>query len=161
MSIITGLSGNEIYCLKQKGFDAGNLVIGNSVFALGFISSMSSSLNTLLGGEVETVTRLIHDGRQRSYERMMEEVKTHDGVGVTSITSDLVFHGTNIEFLSIGSIVHNTAGDSGSQAMNLFSASADGQELYCQMDCGFNPVKFVFGNVAYSIGVGGGIMGSD
>src|SRR5262249_11308724 len=38
-----------------------------------------------------------------------------------------------------------------------FSTSADAQELYCQLDCGFHPVKFVFGNVAYSIGIGGGI----
>jgi len=157
MSIITALSGNEIYCLKQKGFEAGNLVIGNSVFALGFISSIGSGLSTLLGGEVEPVTRLIHDGRQQSYLRMMAEVKTHGGVGVTGISSDLVFHGTNIEFLSIGSTIHNTNGDT--PAENVFSASADGQELYCQMDCGFHPVKFVFGNVAYSIGVGGGIIG--
>ncbi len=33
------------------------------------------------------------------------------------------------------------------------------QELYCQLDAGFVPIQFVFGNVAYSIGVGGGIIG--
>ncbi len=159
MSIITGLSGNEIYCLKQKGFEAGNLAIGNSVFALGFISSIGSGLNTLLGGEVEAVTQLIHDGRQQSYQRMMAEVATHGGIGITGISSDLVFHGTNIEFLSIGSTIHNTSTDAPAGKENVFSASADGQELYCQMDCGFSPIKFVFGNVAYSIGVGGGIAG--
>jgi len=157
MSIITGLSGDEIYCLKQKNFEPGNIVIGNSVFALGFVNSIGSGLSTLVGGEVEAVTRLIHDGRQESYQRMMNEAKTHGGVGVSGISSDLVFHGTNIEFLSIGSTLHNSNGDPATGGP--FSASADGQQLYCQIDCGFEPVKFVFGNVAYSIGVGGGIAG--
>jgi uncharacterized protein YbjQ (UPF0145 family) len=40
-----------------------------------------------------------------------------------------------------------------------FTSSADGQELYCQLDAGFTPKSFAFGNVAYSIGLGGGIMG--
>jgi len=165
MAILTGLSGNEMYCLKQKGYDAGNLVIGNSVFALGFVGSIGSGFNTLMGGEVTPVTKVIHDGRKQSYERMMREVKTHGGVGVSGISSDLVFHGTNIEFLSIGSTLHkaNDGIDNqteGSQLEPTFSASADGQALFCQMDCGFQPVEFVFGNVAYSIGVRGGILGS-
>ncbi len=163
MAILTGLSGNEMYCLKQKGYDAGNIVIGNSVFALGFVGSIGSGLNTLVGGEVTAVTRVIHDGRLQSYERMMTEVEKHGGAGVTGISSDLVFHGTNIEFLSVGSTVHRTNGSSeGVQAeeQQIFSASADGQALFCQLDCGFQPIKFVFGNVAYSIGVGGGILGS-
>jgi uncharacterized protein YbjQ (UPF0145 family) len=40
-----------------------------------------------------------------------------------------------------------------------FSSSADGQALYCQLDCGFVPRQFVFGNVACSIGLSGGILG--
>ncbi len=31
-----------------------------------------------------------------------------------------------------------------------FSTSSDGQELYCQLDAGPLPIKFVFGNVAYA-----------
>lgn len=157
MTVLTGLSGNEMYCLKQKGYDAGNIVIGNSVFALGFVGSIGSGLSTLVGGEVTAVTQVIHDGRLQSYERMMKEVANHRGCGVTGISSDLVFHGTNIEFLSIGSTIHR---ENNGHNGNIFSASADGQSLFCQMDCGFEPIKFVFGNVAYSIGVGGGLLGS-
>ncbi len=94
---------------------------------------------------------------------MMREVETHGGDGVTGISSDLVFHGTNIEFLSIGSTIHRVSGfaqGTDAEKPEIFSASADGQALFCQLDCGFQPIKFVFGNVAYSIGVGGGILGS-
>lgn len=157
MAIITGLSGNELYCLKQKGYEPGDLVIGNSVFALGFVGSIASSLKTLGGGEVHELTEIIREGRALSYLRMTEEARRHGGVGVTGVSSQLIFHDSNIEYLSIGSTIHKEGESPGD---HLFSTSANGQELYCQLDCGFEPVQFVFGNVAYSIGIGGGIKGT-
>ena len=156
MAIITGLSGNELYCMREKGYTPGNLVIGNSVFSLGFVGSLTSSLRTIGGGEIHELTGLIRDGRQMAFMRMMEEARRHIGAGVTGVTSQLIFHDANIEYLSIGSAVHH-AGEG--DVDTPFSTAANGQELYCQLDCGFEPVHFVFGNVAYSIGVSGGIMG--
>lgn len=158
MAIVTGLSGNELYCMHQKGYSPGNLVIGNSVFSLGFVGGVASGLKTLGGGEVHEVTDLIHDGRQMAYMRMVEEARRHGGVGVTGVTNQLIFHDANIEYLSIGSTVHREGGDPAND--HTFSTSANGQELYCQLDCGFEPVQFVFGNVAYSIGIGGGLKGA-
>lgn len=157
MAVMTGLSGNEIYCLHQKGLHPGELVIGNSVWSLGLLGGIGAGVKTLVGGEVQGVTQIIHDGRKASFERMCAWTDLHGAVGITGVSSELVFHGQNIEFLSIGSCVHRE----GVNATHLeFSSSADGQELYCQMDAGFHPVHFVFGNVAYSIGVGGGIGGA-
>lgn len=157
MAIMTGLSGNEMYCLHQKGLSPGDLVIGNSVFSMGFLGSLGSGLRTLAGGEVTQVTSIIHEGRLMSYQRMVHEAERHGGIGITGVTSELIQHGGNVEFLSVGSCVHQE----GAKAEQLgFSSSADGQELYCQLDCGFRPLRFVFGNVAYSIGVGGGIAGA-
>ncbi len=156
MAIMTGLSGNEMYCLHKKGLSPGDMVIGNSVYSVGFIGSIGSGINTLAGGEVTQMTSIIHDGRLSSYNRMVAEAERHGGVGITGVTSELVQQMGNVEFLSIGSCVHQE----GAKAERLgFSSSADGQELYCQMDSGFRPIKFVFGNVAYSIGLGGGIGG--
>ena len=156
MTIITGLSGNEIFCLQRQGLTPGDLVIGNSVISLGLIGSISSGLKTLFGGEVHQVTRIIHEGRQRAYARMVAEAKRHGGVGITGVANELVLHGTNVEFLAIGSCIHRAE----AKAEQLeFSTSADGQALYCQLDAGFEPKRFVFGNVAYSIGLGGGLIG--
>lgn len=157
MAIMTGLSGNEMFCLNLKGLEPGELVVGNSVYSVGFIGGIGAGLKTLAGGEVHEITGIIHEGRHASYERMMAWTDLRGAVGITGVSSELVQHGTNVEFLSIGSCVHRP----GFEATHLeFSTCADGQELYCQMDCGFHPVKFVFGNVAYSIGIGGGIMGA-
>ena len=154
MSIVTGLSGNEIYCLHQLGYRPGDLVIGNSVNSMGFIGSISSAARTLVGGEVTQVTQVIHDGRQAAIERLLKEQQQRGGQAVTGLSSELMWQSGGVEFLSVGSCLtseeENFAG---------FSTSAGGQELFCQMDAGFVPIHFAFGNVAYSIGVGGGVGG--
>jgi uncharacterized protein YbjQ (UPF0145 family) len=153
---VTNLSGNEIYCLNRLGLTPGNICVGNSVFALGIMGSLTAGLNILAGGEIPQVTSLIHDGRVNAINRMMEEAKLSGGSGVTGVTTELISHGSNIEFLSIGSVVHR-AGAAGETLG--FSTSADAQQLYCQVDCGFRPISYVLGNVAYSIGLGGNISG--
>lgn len=157
MAVMTGLSGNEIYCLAQKGFSPGELVVGNSVFSMGFLGSLSAFGKNIVGGEIEEITQIIHEGRGQALDRMIREAQQWGGAGITGVTSELTaFHG-NSEFLSVGSTIHRM---DGSHRPTTFSSSADGQELYCQMDAGFDPLKFVFGNVAFSIGVGGGIVGA-
>ncbi|MEH2424818.1 MAG: heavy metal-binding domain-containing protein [Nostoc sp.] len=157
MVAISGLSGNEIFCLRQQGMYPGDLVIGNSVFSLGVIGGIASGLKTIVGGEVSEVTSIIHEGRQKAYARMLAEAQRHGGIGITGVNNELIQQVGNVEFLSIGSCVHQ--GEEKAEKLE-FSTSADGQELYCQIDAGFTPKKFVFGNVAYSIGLGGGILGS-
>lgn len=157
MAVITGLSGNEIYCLHLKGMAPGDLVVGNSVYSLGLLGSLGAAGQNLFGGEVSQITGIIHEGRRESYERMIREAQTRGGLGITGVTSELThFHG-NIEFISVASCVHR---EDRQPETFRFSTSADGQELYCQLDAGYTPIKFAFGNVAYSIGVGGGILGS-
>jgi uncharacterized protein YbjQ (UPF0145 family) len=167
MAIMTGLSGNEIYCLNKKGIKPGDVVIGNSVFAVGFIGTLGSGLKNLVGGEVTPITSVIHEGRQKSYDRMVAEAQRRGGIGITGVTSQIIQHGTNIEFLSIGSCLHSSNTDQENKDREssnepeefTFTTSADGQELYCQLDANFRPIKFVFGNVAYSIGIGGSLLG--
>lgn len=150
---LTGLSGNEIYCLKLVGMEPGNLAIGNSVFSIGLLGSLRAGFKGMLGGEVGDFTHMIAEGRQLSLNRLKAEIQGHGGQGATGVSSELVFHPGNVEFLSVGSTVHVE------QENVNFTSSSDGQELYCQMDAGYMPLQFVFGNVAYSIGVGNAIIG--
>ena len=154
--LMTGLSGNEIYCLRLKGLEASELLIGNSVHSMGFLGGIGAKWSGLVGGEVQQVTNVIADGRRQSYQRLMEESLKHGAHGVTGVSSDLRMYKGNVEFLSVASSV-NATGQAPTD--RIFSSSADGQELYCQMDAGYAPLKFAFGNVAYSMGLGGGILG--
>ncbi len=155
-SVLTGLSGNEIWCLQQKGYAPGDVVIGNSVHSLGFLGGIGAGLQNIFGGEVTNITSIIHEGRQASYERMVNEAKQRGGTSIAGVTSERKHFRGNIEFLSVASCVHGAG--NGPEEL-AFTSDCDGQELFCMMDAGYTPVKFVFGNVAYSIGVGGGLLG--
>lgn len=152
----SGLSGNELYCVRLIGYSAGNLLVGNSVFALGFVGGISSSVRTAVGGEVSQVTNMIAEGRRLSLDRFNQELIQSGAQAATGVTSELVFHPGNVEFLSVGSAIRT---DNPELAQNKFTSSSDGQELFCQVDANYTPLGFVFGNVAYSIGLAKGLMG--
>lgn len=151
----SGLSGNEMYCAYLLGYEPGNLLVGNSVFSLGLIGGIGSSLRNLVGGEIKQYTNIIAEGRRLSLERFQGELAASNGSGATGVSSELIFHPGNVEFLTVGSTIHRADGTTG----QTFATSADAQELFCQWDAGYQPIDFVFGNVAYSIGIGKGIMG--
>src|SRR5437588_12257566 len=86
MPVMTGLSGNEIYCLHLKGFSPGELVIGNSVFSMGLFGSLAAAGRGFLGGEVPQITSVIHEGRLMAFQRMVVEANQHGGGGAVGIT---------------------------------------------------------------------------
>jgi uncharacterized protein YbjQ (UPF0145 family) len=153
--MLSGLSGNEIYCLAQKGWAPGNIVVGNSVNSLGVIGGFTSGLKTLAGGEITNVTTLISDGRHAAIKRLEDEAKQEQAHGLTGVTSDLKMMSGLTEFLAIGSAIRaqNYQGP-------FFSTACSGQELYCQLDSGYQPRHFVIGNVAYALGVTRGLIGT-
>lgn len=158
-SVFSGLSGNEMYCVNLLDYAPGDLLIGNSIFSMGILGGLKSVGKGMVGGEINSFTEMIHEGRRLSFERLKGEMQQASADGVAGVGSDLVFHGTNAEFLSVGSAIHKKDGAAG-VAGSAFTTSFDGQELFCQVDAGYEPRSFVFGNVAYSIGIGRGITGA-
>ena len=157
MPVMTGLSGNEMFCLNLKGLAPGELVIGNSVHSLGLLGSLGAGFQTAFGGEVTQITSIISEGRHESENRLIAEARRNGAHGISGVTSELRSMQGNIEFLSVGSCVHDGATPVPKEP---YSTSSNGQELYCLLDCGYTPKKFVIGNVCYSIGVTGGIFGA-
>ena len=151
---VTGLSGNEIYCMQLKGLTPTGIVVGNSVQSMGFLGSVGSAFRGAIGGEVPAVTEMIHAGREAAFERMVGEAAREGVRGVVGVSSELRALAGNSEFLFVGS------GVVGSDATKLFTSAGDAQELYCHMDAGYQPIHFVFGNIAYAMGVVGGISGT-
>ena len=152
---VCSLTGNEIFCLAQKGFSPGEIVVGNSVRSLGLAGSIGSSFRTLAGGEVENITTLISEGRHAAMARLVDEARRHGAHGVTGVTTELSSLAGYTEFLSQGTSVTAATATS-----HFFTTSASGTELYCHLDAGYTPMSFVMGNVAYALGIGRGIAGS-
>ncbi|MFO0675446.1 MAG: heavy metal-binding domain-containing protein [Polyangiaceae bacterium] len=156
--LIAGLSGNEIYCLGRKGYMPGEIAVGNSVRSLGLAGALGSSLQTLAGGEIANVTQLISEGRHAAIARMEEEARRRGAVGVTGVSSELKTLSGYTEFLAQGTGVHLAAGGP-REGGGFFSTAASGIQMYCDVDAGYVPMKFVMGNVAYALGLARGITG--
>lgn len=152
--LMTGLSGNEIYCLAQKGFDPGNIVVGNSVHSLGLVRGFTSGLKMMSGGEIRSITEMIVDGRHAAISRLEKEAQDEGDSGLTGVVSELRKLGNLMEFLAVGSSVKRS-----SQSGPFFSTACSGQDLFCQIDSGYEPRHFVIGNVAYALGIARGISG--
>jgi uncharacterized protein YbjQ (UPF0145 family) len=155
--VVTGLSGNELFCIDKLGYRAGDLLVGNSVYSLGLLGGIGSAFNAMAGGEVTQITEMITAGRHLSTQRLMNEMRQASMHGATGMSSELIFHAGNVEFLSVASGLYRKDGQMPPWA---FTTAADAQELWCQEDSGYAPVAFAMGNVAYSIGVGRGITGA-
>jgi len=151
---LTGLSGNEIYCMRLKGLTPSGVVIGNSIQSMGFLGGVRSAFRGIVGGEIPDVTSMIHEGREAAFVRMRAEADREQVHGVVGVSSELRNLSGNSEFLFVGS------GVTGAQGTALFTSAGDAQELYCHMDAGYEPREFVFGNIAYSVGAVGGIAGT-
>jgi uncharacterized protein YbjQ (UPF0145 family) len=152
--IVSGFSGNEVYCLAQKGWSPGNIVVGNSVQSLGLVGGVASSLRTIGGGEIANLSQLIAEGRHAALARLEDEANEEGAQGVTGVTSELRQINGLQEFIAIGStlLANDYRGP-------FFTTACSGQDLYCQIDAGYEPRHFVIGNVAYALGVGRGLMG--
>ena len=70
---LTGLSGNEIYCMRLKGLTPSGVVIGNSIQSMGFLGGVRSAFRGIVGGEIPDVTNMIRDGREAAFVRMRAE----------------------------------------------------------------------------------------
>lgn len=152
-TIVTGLSGNEIYCMRLKGLTPRGIVVGNSVQSIGFLGGVRSAFRGAIGGEVPDVTAMIHQGREAAFTRMLDEARSEGVQGIVGVSSDLRSLAGNSEFLCTGS------GVTTEKAEPLFSSAGDAQELYCHIDAGYQPKHFVFGNIAYAVGAVQGLSG--
>jgi uncharacterized protein YbjQ (UPF0145 family) len=151
---LTGLSGNEIYCMRLKGLTPSGVLIGNSVQSMGLLGGLGSAFRGIVGGEIPDVTRMIHEGRAAAFQHLQAEANREGVHGVVGVSAELRSLGGNSEFLFVGSGVSGAAGGS------RFTSAHDAQELFCHWDAGYEPREFVFGNIAYSVGAVGGLLGT-
>ncbi len=152
---ISGMSGNEIYCLAEKGLTPGEIAVGNSVYSMGLGGALGALGKSVSGGEIRQITELISDGRHSAISRMEQEAQRGGAQGVTGVETTLGTMAGFTEFFSQGTAVHAQQ-----PAGGFFSSAASGIELYCHLDAGYQPIKFVMGNIAYALGVGRGVVGS-
>ena len=86
MAMVSGLSGNEIYCMALKNYAPGEIVVGNSVNSHGLSGSLGAGFGNMLGGEIAQVTQAIHEGRAcRLRSHGDEGGRAHGASGVAGV----------------------------------------------------------------------------
>eukprot|EP00928_Gymnodinium_smaydae_P031389 TRINITY_DN23048_c0_g1_i2.p1 TRINITY_DN23048_c0_g1~~TRINITY_DN23048_c0_g1_i2.p1 ORF type:complete len:416 (+),score=47.81 TRINITY_DN23048_c0_g1_i2:82-1329(+) len=156
--MVSPLTGNEQYCLHQRGLEPGTFVLGNHIFSLGLLGNIKSFFTSLGGGANATDSNFMQENRNESFGRLVAEARAAGMDGVVNTACQIVHHqGGVLEFLVTGGGV--TWRDRSLANGELFTVACTGEQLSCLLDLGFIPLKLVFGTESYSRGLGGAITG--
>src|SRR5438045_7100704 len=103
------LSVNEFLLVKEVGFQPLGLVMGSSIFHVGF-----NPIRPGISEELTTLTQALYHARELAMVRMEEEADALGADGIVAVRLTLTIHawGSNvIEFRAIGTAVKNVSGE--------------------------------------------------
>jgi uncharacterized protein YbjQ (UPF0145 family) len=145
------LSVNEFLLVSQAGFDPVGLVVGSSIFHIGFqVAGPTASR------ELDVLSQAMYSARQLAMTRMEEEADELDADGIVGVRLDIGRYewGTNMaEFIAIGTAVKHREGVL-HRAPNgrPFQSDLSGQEFWTLLRTGHRPVGMVMGSCVYHVG---------
>ncbi len=148
------LSVNEFLLVKEAGFDPLGLVVGSSIYHIGWQKpAMNQSM------ELETLTQAMYHARELAMTRMEEEADSIGADGIVGVRLEVGRQewGENLaEFIAIGTAIKARNGES-HRAPNgrPFTSDLSGQDFWTLIKSGYRPVSFVMGNCVYHVGYQG------
>jgi uncharacterized protein YbjQ (UPF0145 family) len=147
----TDLSVDDLMLVHEAGFDPLGMVMGSSVYHLGF---QWSSINA--SQEMSVLTSAMYNARELAMSRMEAEAAALQADGVVGVDLDIRFMnwGDAVgEFTAIGTAVRSRAGGDWRQPNALpFTSDLSGQAFWKLVRTGYRPLGLVLGNCVYHIG---------
>src|ERR1700722_17970431 len=145
------LSVNEFLLVKEVGFEPLGLVMGSSIYHIGFAQVSNNQ-----SAEMTNMTQALYHARELAMTRMEEEADELEADGIVGVRLEVNLHawGRNIiEFLAIGTAIRHMAGQEGWRTANSkpFQSDLSGQDLWTLLRAGYRPLGFVMGNCVYHI----------
>jgi uncharacterized protein YbjQ (UPF0145 family) len=143
------LSVNEFLLVKEAGFQPLGLVMGSSIYHIGFQPSASGA-NAELGG----LTQALYTARELAMDRMEEEADALGADGIVAVRLTLNVHawGSNvIEFLAIGTAVRSDNPGFRGAENRPFTSDLSGQDFWTLLRTGHRPVGMVMGSCVYHV----------
>ena len=145
------LSVNEFLLVKEAGFDPLGLVVGSSIYHIGWQKpAMTQSM------ELETLTQAMYHARELAMTRMEEEADSIGADGIVGVRLEVGRQewGEHLaEFIAIGTAIKARSGES-HRAPNgrPFTSDLSGQDFWTLTKAGYRPISFVMGNCVYHVG---------
>ena len=145
------LSVNEFLLVKEVGFQPLGLVMGSSIFHVGW-----HPVRPGVSEELTTLTQALYHARELAMVRMEEEADALGADGIVAVRLTLKIHtwGSNvIEFLAIGTAVKHEGNEGTWRAPNgkPFQSDLSGQDFWTLLHAGYRPVGMVMGNCVYYV----------
>jgi uncharacterized protein YbjQ (UPF0145 family) len=145
------LSVNEFMLVTEAGFDPVGLVVGSSIFHIGFqVTGPTTSR------ELDVLTQAMYGARHLAMTRMEEEADQLGADGIVGVRLDIGRYewGANMaEFIAIGTAVKHRAGVL-HRAPNgrPFQSDLSGQDFWTLLRTGHRPVGMVMGSCVFHVG---------
>jgi uncharacterized protein YbjQ (UPF0145 family) len=144
------LSPNEHLVIRQAGFEPLGLVLGSSIYHIGF-----QQANWKRSQEMGTLTQAMYHARELAMTRMEEEADQLGADGVVGVRLDIGRYewGADMaEFIAVGTAVKHREGVL-HRAPNgrPFTSDLSGQDFTTVLRTGFRPVGLVMGNCVYHV----------
>lgn len=144
------LSVNEFLLVKQAGFDPLGLVVGSSIYHIGYQQSSWSQ-----NQEMTVLTQAMYHARELAMTRMEEEADQLGADGIVGVRLEVGRYewGADLaEFIAIGTAVKHREGAL-HRAPNgrPFTSDLSGQDFWTLLSSGYRPVGMVMGNCVYHV----------
>lgn len=111
-SIVTSdLTPQEMWNLNKMGYAPLKILIGTSVYSLGFVGGLTSFAKSFTKGEIPELSRMIYDARENALGIINKEADAIGADEVVGVKTYVYQLGSGlIEFLAIGTAVKKVAG---------------------------------------------------
>jgi len=147
------LSTSELLLVKEAGFDPVGLVVGSSIYHVGYQQSAWSQ-----NQEMTVLTQAMYHARELAMDRMEQEAADLGADGIVGVRLEVNHKewGHNIaEFVAIGTaVVHR--GDPHrykNKHGRPFTSDLSGQDFYILLRSGYRPLGMVMGNCVYHVAI--------
>jgi uncharacterized protein YbjQ (UPF0145 family) len=144
------LSVNEFLLVAAAGFDPLGLVMGSSIYHIGY---QQSSWNE--NQEMDVLTQAMYHARELAMTRMEEEAEQLGADGIVGVRLEVGRYewGEHLaEFLAVGTAVRHREGQLHRTAQGRpFTSDLSGQDFYTLLQAGYRPVGLVMGNCVYHV----------
>ena len=144
------LSVNEFLLVRQAGFQPLGLVIGSSIYHIGYQQAQWKQSQ-----EMEVLSQAMYEARELAMTRMEEEADQlgADGIVGVRLTIGRYDWGADMaEFIAVGTAVKHAGGEL-HRAPNgrPFTSDLNGQDFSTLLRAGYRPVGLVMGNCVYHV----------
>jgi uncharacterized protein YbjQ (UPF0145 family) len=145
------LTVDEFLLVEQAGFDALGLVLGSSIYHVGFQWQKWG-----VSQELPILTRAMYEARELAMTRMEEEADLlgADGVvGVRLVFKEYAMDEGVLEFQAIGTAIRHREriGSFRTKDNRPFTSDLSGQDLWKLVRAGYRPVSLAMGACVYHI----------